>query len=75
MGKILGAYITPHGPLFSDAISISYENDLKGSFADFGRGDLKFEFKNNSQLVDNIIIESERVSRCTKKTRSSRFCK
>lgn len=52
--------ITPHGPLFSDAISISCEDNLEGSFADFGRGDLKFQFQNNRQLVKKIIRESNR---------------
>lgn len=52
--------ITPHGPLFSDAISISCEDNLEGSFVDFGRGDLKFEFQNNRQIVKQIIRESNR---------------
>ncbi len=50
--------ITPHGPLFRDAISISVEENLEGSFANFGRGDLKFQFENNIQLVKNILVEA-----------------
>lgn len=47
--------ITPHGPVFSDAIAVSCEKKLEGSFKDFGRGDLKFKFTNNIELVNKII--------------------
>mgnify|MGYP001081830335 CR=1 FL=1 len=47
--------ITPHGPLFTDAISISLEEDLKGDFRNFGNGNLKFNYKNNIKLVNKII--------------------
>lgn len=50
--------ITPHGPLFADAISISTEEDLKGDFKNFGRADLKFNFQNNTDLVNKIIKKS-----------------
>lgn len=52
--------ITPHGPLFSDAISISVEENLKGDFSKFGYGELKFQYKNNLELVDKIIEKSNR---------------
>ena len=38
--------ITPHGPLFSDGISIMYEEHLSGNFSQFGENTVKFE-KNN----------------------------
>jgi len=47
--------ITPHGPMFRDAISISVEEELKGDFGDFGSGDLGFKFENNLKLVKDII--------------------
>lgn len=47
--------VTPHGPLFSDAIAISYEETLTGSFGNFGRPDLKFTFHNNKSLVEDIV--------------------
>ena len=50
--------ITPHGPLFRDAISISAEESLRGNFAKFGRGDVNFEFQNNLELVEKILYES-----------------
>ncbi|WP_246565853.1 AmmeMemoRadiSam system protein A [Tissierella carlieri] len=50
--------ITPHGPLFSDAISISIEKDLSGNFGNFGHSELKFKFENNLSLVKKIINNS-----------------
>lgn len=50
--------ITPHGPLFRDAVSISIEETLKGDFGGFGHGDIILEFKNNIKLVKNIINNS-----------------
>lgn len=50
--------ITPHGPLFSDAISISIEKNLYGDFGNFGYGEISFEFENNQQLVKKIINNS-----------------
>ncbi|NMB27558.1 MAG: AmmeMemoRadiSam system protein A [Tissierellia bacterium] len=50
--------ITPHGPLFTDAISISLGEDLKGDFINFGNQELKFNYKNNIELVNKIIDKS-----------------
>lgn len=50
--------ITPHGPLFRDAISISAEEDLRGSFSKFGRADVYFQFRNNLDLVKKILLEA-----------------
>lgn len=47
--------ITPHGPVFSDAVCISAEKKLKGDFSRFGQGNLKFQF-------DNDYIMAERIS-------------
>lgn len=47
--------ITPHGPLFEDAISISIEDKLKGDFRKFGYWDIRFEYENNMNLTDRII--------------------
>ena len=52
--------ITPHGPLFSDAISISIDENLKGDFGKFGHGNIKLSFKNNINLVYKIIENSLR---------------
>lgn len=50
--------ITPHGPLFSDAISISKEEDLFGDFKGFGHEDIKLKYKNNLKLIERIIKNS-----------------
>ncbi|NLJ97863.1 MAG: AmmeMemoRadiSam system protein A [Tissierellia bacterium] len=47
--------VTPHGPLFSDAIALSIEEDLKGDFQDFGNKTLDFEYKNNLEITKKII--------------------
>ena len=50
--------ITPHGPLFSDAIAISIGKNLYGDFGNFGFKEISFEFENNQQLVKAIINKS-----------------
>lgn len=50
--------ITPHGPVFKDALAISCEERLQGSFKKFGRKDLKFRFRNNKGLVNKIVRNS-----------------
>lgn len=50
--------ITPHGPLFSDAISISFQDELEGDFKNFNNKSLSFKYKNNLQLVRKILDKS-----------------
>jgi AmmeMemoRadiSam system protein A len=50
--------ITPHGPLFSDAHSISMEEILKGDFSSFGHGELSYSFGNNLDLTYAILKNS-----------------
>lgn len=50
--------ITPHGPLFRDAIAISTETELRGDFGNFGRRDLEFHFQNNVELGRKIVEKS-----------------
>lgn len=52
--------VTPHGPLFRDAMAISVEKELKGDFGDFGNSSVNFTFENNLKLVKEII------DRCSK---------
>lgn len=52
--------ITPHGPLFNDAIAISGDERLKGSFKRFGFEDLAYEFQNNLDLVDKILEKTSK---------------
>lgn len=51
--------ISPHGPLFSDAISISLGEVLEGDFMNFGISGLNFSFQNNLELVEDIIHRSK----------------
>ncbi len=46
--------ITPHGPLFRDAIALSLEEDLSGDFSRFGHGELGISLKNNLELAESI---------------------
>ena len=46
--------ITPHGPVFKDAIAIGYEDVLHGDMGGFGVSDLTFNKINNKELVDII---------------------
>lgn len=50
--------ITPHGPLFRDAVAISMEERLEGDFGNFGQADIKLEFDNNIELIQKIINKS-----------------
>lgn len=50
--------ITPHGPAFRDAVGISVEPRLDGSFKNFRRPDVKINLENDIELVDNILKES-----------------
>lgn len=47
--------ITPHGPVFQDAICISALPELEGDFAGFGAYELEFHFRNNVDLVRLIM--------------------
>ncbi|SEF65190.1 uncharacterized protein, PH0010 family/AmmeMemoRadiSam system protein A/AmmeMemoRadiSam system protein B [Caloramator fervidus] len=47
--------ITPHGPVFSDAVAISYSNFIKGNLKNFNAPSLNFEFKINKDLTQSII--------------------
>lgn len=47
--------ITPHGPLFSDAIAINYEKELNGNLGNFGCPQVSIEKENNLSLVDSIV--------------------
>ncbi|MDO5718787.1 MAG: AmmeMemoRadiSam system protein A [Tissierellia bacterium] len=50
--------ISPHGPLFKDAVSIIGIEDLSGSFADFGHPELSYKFKNNLDFVEKLYEKS-----------------
>jgi len=47
--------ITPHGPVFSDAIAISIKSQLEGDMASFGAEQIKLVKDNNLELSNRII--------------------
>ena len=53
--------ITPHGPVFEDAASISIYPRMKGSFAAFGAPDVAIGFETDGLLVRNILRKAERL--------------
>lgn len=53
--------ITPHGPCFEDAVSISVHPRLKGSFAAFGAPDLVLGFETDGLLVRHILKKADRL--------------
>jgi aromatic ring-opening dioxygenase LigB subunit len=52
--------ITPHGPAFKDAVSISVKEELTGSFKNFRRPDVKLDFQNDTKLVAKIVDNCQR---------------
>ncbi|WP_432667272.1 AmmeMemoRadiSam system protein A [Wukongibacter baidiensis] len=47
--------ITPHGPVFSDAIAISIKSQLEGNMAGFGAEQVKIVKDNDLELANRII--------------------
>jgi AmmeMemoRadiSam system protein A len=54
--------ITPHGPVFSDGVSIRCTEDLTGNLSQFGAPDVKVHFENDTDLVMAIKDESQAFS-------------
>lgn len=50
--------ITPHGTVFSDAVTINCFDDLYGNLGNFGHSNISIEKKNNLSLVEEIYAES-----------------
>ena len=53
--------ITPHGPVFRDAIAINTRHRLAGSLSRFGASDVSMAFENDLKLVQYIMDEAERM--------------
>lgn len=53
--------ITPHGPIFDDAVSISLYPRLRGSLAAFGAPEVSVAFETDGLLVRHIIRRAERL--------------
>jgi AmmeMemoRadiSam system protein A/AmmeMemoRadiSam system protein B len=52
--------ITPHGPIFHDAVALLAENTLSGTLARFGAPQTTFVYHNDKHLMDAIEIEADR---------------
>lgn len=51
--------ITPHGPIFQDAITVFKQEKLRGDFANFGAPQVELNCKNNLTLGEEIIKKAE----------------
>ncbi|MCK9217347.1 MAG: AmmeMemoRadiSam system protein A [Firmicutes bacterium] len=52
--------VTPHGPMFNDAMNFAMEDKLTGDFRRFGASTLKYEFENDIELAEKIIDEADK---------------
>jgi AmmeMemoRadiSam system protein A len=50
--------ISPHSPVFADSFAIKSSPQLIGSLANFGAFSVKFSFKNDLKLVEQIISKA-----------------
>lgn len=53
--------ITPHGPAFEDAVSISVHPRLKGNLGAFGVPDVSLGFETDGLLIRHILKQSKRL--------------
>lgn len=64
--------VTPHGPVFSDAIALSCEDGIKGDLGNFRAPQVSFDIEINVSLTEKIIdiAESEGIqtAKITKRT-------
>ncbi|MBM7581597.1 AmmeMemoRadiSam system protein A [Caldicoprobacter guelmensis] len=54
--------ITPHGPMFRDAIAVMATPHLTGNFARFGAPGVKMSFENDVELAKAIMDHAERLN-------------
>ncbi|MBA1336367.1 MAG: hypothetical protein HPY66_2802 [Firmicutes bacterium] len=52
--------ITPHGPVFSDAIAVGVQEMFRGTFGRFGKPDLSLALEGNLDLTFRIMEEAAR---------------
>lgn len=53
--------ITPHGPVFEDAVTVSIHPRLKGNMAQFGAPDVTLGFETDNLLIKHIIRNCQRL--------------
>ncbi|SHI38928.1 AmmeMemoRadiSam system protein A [Lutispora thermophila] len=59
MGADTIIFITPHGPVFSDAVAMSCEDRIKGDLGRFGASQVVFEHEINIPLTEKIMSMAE----------------
>ncbi|HAA34592.1 MAG TPA: AMMECR1 domain-containing protein [Firmicutes bacterium] len=52
--------ITPHGPMFRDAVAIQAEEELQGDFSAFRASDVRLTAKNDLELLQAVAEESKK---------------
>ena len=52
--------ITPHGPMFRDAVAIQAEDVLQGDFSAFRASDVRLTAKNDLELLQAVAEESKK---------------
>lgn len=52
--------ITPHGPIFRDAIALSYGDNIHGNLHNFNAQGVAFEYEIDKKLTDFIIDEADK---------------
>lgn len=50
--------ITPHGPMFRDAMAVGVQRDFSGDFSNFGQPQVKLSFPGHRGLAFNIMREA-----------------
>lgn len=53
-------FITPHGPMYRDAVAILADAELQGDFGAFLAPQVKLTAKNDLELVQSVIAESKK---------------
>jgi MEMO1 family protein len=51
--------ITPHGPMFRDAVALSSGKNIKGNLHNFNAPEISYEFELNRDLINGIIDEAD----------------
>jgi len=51
--------ITPHGPLFRDAMAFAADDRLEGDLRRFGAPQVRFSYENDGELLDKIMEKAE----------------
>ncbi len=54
--------ISPHAPLFSDAVVVNKAGRLQGSLASFGAGGVSFDYNNDLAVAEEIIAQCNHLN-------------